>query len=566
MQMNKSDILHINSRYHTHDCFVIDISTVGLRIRCGKDVDGVVAVYNDPYLRDNIMGKLVWPYKKCEMKPSGETDRYKYFSCSIDCPRRRLKYYFLIYSQNEVWQYSESGFTQNYSHDFLSMFFVPYIDKNRIHLPYEWLKNTVWYQILPARFAAFKEGGQCGIKGIESKLGYLKKLGINGLYLNPVYQGKSYHKYDVTDYEHTDPDFGSNENLRSLCTAAHKMGMKVMLDVSFTHCSSEHPFWKSVCKYKEKSKYYDWFNIYENNRGELLYETFAYEMGMPKFNTENFRVIEYFCNNVVKHWMKTCGVDAWRIDVANEISDDLLIKVKNVMHDINPEAYMVGEIWHNATDWISKKRLDGVTNYGLSRAVLSFVCDSNHSVKEFKNSINLLVHSYSPCQLSMCMMLLDSHDTPRLRYMCKNDMDKFKLALFLLMTFAGTPSVYYGTERYMDGAGDPDCRRFVDWNDNSEEAKDAFNMLSLLIRLRKEHPVLANDGNFVFENSDENLLVYSRQSKEEKLYCVINSKEYDVFSRLYFANGKEYVNIINGDRILPDIQMHRLGFMILKEI
>lgn len=564
--MNKSDILHINSRYHTHDCFVIDLNTVGLRIRCGKDVDGVVVVYNDPYLRDEIDGVLVWPYKKCEMKLSGETDHYKYYMCKLDCERRRLKYYFLIYSGNEVWQYSESGFTKNYSHDFLSMFFIPYIDKNRVHIPYEWLKNTVWYQILPARFASERDGAPCGIKGITSKLEYLKRLGINGLYLNPVYHGKSYHKYDVIDYEHIDPDFGTDEDFVNLCGAAHKMGMKVMLDISFTHCSSDNKFWKSVCEYKEKSKYYSWFNIYENKHGELLYETFAYEKGMPKFNTENFRVIEYFCNNVIKYWMKKCGVDAWRIDVANEISDDLLIKVKNVMHDINPEAYMVGEIWHKAVDWISKKRLDGVTNYGLSRTILSFVCAKEHNIKEFKNSINALIHSYSPCQLSMCMTLLDSHDTPRLRYMCENDMDKFKLALFLLMTFFGTPSLYYGTEKYMDGAGDPDCRRFVDWNDTSKEMDDIFNIISLFINLRREYPALANEGDFIFENSDDNLLVYSRQAKDEKLYCVINAKEYDIYSHLYFAHEKKYINIINGDEIAPDIQMHRLGFMILKEL
>lgn len=564
--MNKSDILHINSRYHTHDCFVIDLHTVGLRIRCGKDVDGVVAVYNDPYLRDEVDGALVWPYKKCEMQVSGETDQYKYFMCRLDCERRRLKYYFLIYSGSEVWQYSESGFTQNYSHDFLSMFFVPYIDKNRIHMPYEWLKNTVWYQILPSRFASERKGAPCGIKGITDKLPYLHQLGINGLYLNPVYRGKSYHKYDVIDYEHIDPDFGTDEDFAALCNAAHKMGMKVMLDISFTHCSSDNPFWQSVCADKEKSKYYGWFNIYENKQGELLYETFAYEMGMPKFNTENFRVIEYFCNNVIKYWMKKCKVDAWRIDVANEISDDLLIKVKNVMHDVNPEAYMVGEIWHNAVDWISKKRLDGVTNYGLSRAILSFVCSKEHSVKEYKNSINLLIHSYSPCQLAMCMTLLDSHDTPRLRYMCENDMDKFKLALFLLMTFPGTPSLYYGTERYMDGAGDPDCRRFVDWEAHSEEAEDVFRMISRFIHLRKEHPALANEGNFIFEHSEDSLLVYSRQSKEEKLYCVINSREYDVHSHLSFAEEKQYRNLINGDAITAEIQMRRLGFMILKEM
>ena len=126
--MNTSEILHINSRYHTRDLYVEDIDKIGIRIRCGKDIDGVVVVYNDPYVRTVTDSGLYWPYKKAEMKRSGETEKFRYFSVSLNLESRRLKYYFLIYSGNEVLQYSESGFTSGYKHDDMSMFFVPYID------------------------------------------------------------------------------------------------------------------------------------------------------------------------------------------------------------------------------------------------------------------------------------------------------------------------------------------------------------------------------------------------------------------------------------------------------
>lgn len=562
--MDTSKILHINSRYHTQDLFVEEIGKIGIRIRCGKDIDGVVVVYNDPYVRTVTENGLYWPYKKAEMKVSGETNEFKFFSVSIDALSRRLKYYFLIYSKDQVLQYSETGFTSGYNHDDMSMFFVPYIDKNRIHLPYSWLKNTVWYQILPSRFSNYKNSKNCNLKGIMSKLEYLKKLGITGLYLNPVYHGKSYHKYDVIDYEHIDPDFGTDEDFVLLCNKAHKMGMKVMMDISFTHCSSSNKFWLDVIKNKENSKYFDWFNIYKDEKGNFCYETFAYEKEMPKFNTENFKVIEYFCNKVVKKWMTLCNIDAWRIDVANEISDELLINVKNVMHSINPQSYIVGEIWHNASDWISKKRLDGVTNYALSRSILSFVCAPFHDVNKFKNDIICLLHSYSPCQIIMSMPLLDSHDTPRLRYMANQDKDKVKLSLFLLFTFYGAPSIYYGTERFMDGAGDPDCRRKADWKDTSPDTEEFFNITSTLIKLRKEHPELSNDGTYEFLN-DEDILVFKRQSYNKTYWCVVNPNEYDTQCHLNFACGKKFKNIINGDTIFENIKMNRLGFMILEE-
>lgn len=173
------------------------------------------------------------------------------------------------------------------------------------------------------------------------------------------------------------------------------------------------------------------FKIEEDKQGHLRYEMFGMIRSMPKFETENFKTADYFINKVVKKWMEL-GVDAWRLDVANEISDGMLLRLNNYIHNYKEETYIVGEIWHNATEWISNNALDGVTNYAVSRAILAFVCDSNHDIWKYRSSIDELMHAYTLKQLKSSMPLLDSHDTPRIRNICQNDKDKVKTMLIVV--------------------------------------------------------------------------------------------------------------------------------------
>ena len=550
--MNTNEIVHINGRYHKTDCDLIDSSHVAVRLRTGKDVRRVEVVYNDPYIRLNTPKGLYWPFNTVEMEKTGETYTNCYFTAVIPCELHRLKYYFRIYDDKECVQYSESGFTKDYDHNDMAMFFIPYITKSNIFTPPEWVENVVWYQIFPTRFNR-------DINGITEKLGYLKELGINGIYINPIYYAHSYHKYDVIDYTMVDPELGTEEDFAGLCDKAHDLGMKVMLDISFTHCSDENAMFRDVVEKHEKSEYFRMFKANVNEDGELEYECFGMIKSMPKFETECFGTIDYFANKVVKKWMNL-GVDAWRLDVANEISDSMLSDVKKVIRDTGKETYMVGEIWHNATEWISNDGLDGVTNYAVSRAILAFVCDPGHDIYKYRSDVDGIIHSYTLKQLKSSMPLLDSHDTPRLRTICGDDRDKVKLALLLLLTFYGTPSIYYGTERFMEGAGDPDNRRPTNWDDDSEEMNDIYNMCRLFIRLRKEHPALANKGDLHWVDHNE-LLIFRRCDDDEELYVAINSKEYGLDTVL--PMGCSYINLIDGCEIGRNIHMERLGFMVL---
>ena len=552
--MNTNEILHINGRYRKPDCDLLDSTHVMIRIKTGKDVRKVEVVYNDPYIRLDTDSGLFWPFYTMEMKRSGETYTNYYYSAVIPCELHRLKYYFILHDDHEELQYSESGFTRNYNHNDLAMFFIPYITKSNIFTPPEWIRNVVWYQILPVRFNK-------DLRGIIEKLEYLRDLGINGVYLNPIYYAQSYHKYDVIDYTTVDPELGTEEDFRLLCAKAHELGMYVMLDISFTHCSDRNPMFQDIIEKKEESEYYSMFKTSLRN-GELEYECFGMIRSMPKFETESFKTITYFANEVVKKWMDL-GADAWRLDVANEISDSMLEKVKHVIRDTKKDSYIVGEIWHNATEWINSDGLDGITNYAVSRAILAFICDPAHDIFKYRSDVDEILHSYTLKQIKACMPLLDSHDTPRLRTICGNDKDKVKAALLLLLTFYGTPSIYYGTERYMEGGGDPDNRRPTNWEDNSEDVRDLFGICKLFIRLRKEHPALANDGTFEWMDHSE-LLIIKRCVESEELYVVVNSREYELDTVL--PEGTEFVNLIDGASIGKNVHFGRLGFMVLKKL
>ena len=568
--MNINEIIHINGRYKRQDCERLDKNHLCIRIKTGKDIDFVELVYNDPYVRLAKDGNpyAEWPRKVKIMNRTGNTFTNYYFSAVVEAQYSRLKYYFILHSYNgDIIQYSETGFTNSYSENDLAMFFIPYIDEDMILDENEWLHDIIWYQVFPHRFNKT-------IKGIEDKLEYLKDLGFNGLYLNPIYQASSYHKYDVIDYTDVDDEFVDNpdgligvkwraykqKQFQKMCKKAHELGFKVMLDLSVTHCSNKNHMFIDLLENKEKSEYLKWFKACVDN-GEILIETFGSNKDMPKFQTECFEVRKYFATHIIRKWMCD-GVDAWRLDVANEISDEMLRTIHQEVKRPNTETYIVGEIWHNSAEWISNYALDGVTNYAVSRAILAFVCNPEHNIFKYRSDIDTIIHNYEFRQLKNSMPLLDSHDTRRLRTICNNDKDKVKLALLLLLTFYGTPSIYYGTERYMAGMDDPDNRRYMEWNKDPEDNYDIFNIIKKFNYLRHEHKVLGNSGSLEWIDHNE-LLIYKRSNSYETIYIVINSKEYRLNTVLPW--DKETINLMDGNKIGKYITIDRLGFMILKE-
>ena len=387
------------------------------------------------------------------------------------------------------------------------------------------VNDTVWYQIFPDRFCngdpsndpenvvLWREHGsvtneECfggDLAGITDKLDYLQNLGINGLYLTPINEAPSNHKYDTTDYTKIDPRFGDEETFKHLVKEAHKRGIRVMLDGVFNHSGYYFAPWQDVLAKGPESEYYDWFMINEwpfDKNGQAAkkkqYYTFAFYDSMPKINTNNPKVRKYFVD-ICANWVENYGIDGIRLDVANEVSHRFCKELHARVKEINPDIYILGEIWHNALPWLRGDEFDAVMNYPLGQSIKDFWIDKSLTNEDFEYTINRCYTSYMQQTNDVLFNLLDSHDTKRLRSDVKN-LDEYFAQIAVLFAMPGSPCIYYGTEIAMEGSYDPDCRRCMPWSDiEAGKYAERSRIISTLIHLRRQEPLLKS-RNFHFPN------------------------------------------------------------------
>ena len=402
----------------------------------------------------------------------------------------------------------------------------------------EWSKGAVMYQILVDRFyngdtsndvltdeyyyirstsRKMDSWDQCpsdfsvaefyggDLEGVRQKLDYLQNLGINGLYLTPINEAPSNHKYDTTDYTKIDPRFGDEETFKHLVKEAHKRGIRVMLDGVFNHSGYYFAPWQDVLAKGPESEYYDWFMINEwpfDKNGQAAkkkqYYTFAFFDSMPKINTNNPKVRKYFVD-ICANWVENYGIDGIRLDVANEVSHRFCKELHARVKEINPDIYILGEIWHNALPWLRGDEFDAVMNYPLGQSIKDFWIDKSLTNEDFEYTINRCYTSYMQQTNDVLFNLLDSHDTKRLRSDVKN-LDEYFAQIAVLFAMPGSPCIYYGTEIAMEGSYDPDCRRCMPWSDiEAGKYAERSRIISTLIHLRRQEPLLKS-RNFHFPN------------------------------------------------------------------
>ena len=395
----------------------------------------------------------------------------------------------------------------------MQCFIVPWMNPADINVTPDWVNDTVWYQIFPDRFCngtpeknteeilawrsgpvtnAQRFGGN--LAGIRQRLDYLQDLGINGIYLNPILKAESNHKYDTTDYEKIDPAFGDEKEFALLVKEAHELGIHVMVDAVFNHCGRKFAPWVDVLEKGKDSPYADWFMI--NDWTELRrkadtrdgrFYSFAFADGMPKLNTNNEKVQEYFCA-LCESWIRDYDIDGIRFDVGNEISHSFLKKMRKRVKALKPEVYLLGEIWHDASQWLAGDEYDSVMNYPLMSGIHDFFIDKKRTGKDFEYMINRCYTMYMQQCNNVLFNLLDSHDTERLMNRF-HDLDIFYQQLALLFTMPGSPCIYYGTEIAMEGGFDPDCRRCMPWEElDKEENQGRIREIKKLIALRRSDP------------------------------------------------------------------------------
>jgi neopullulanase len=414
----------------------------------------------------------------------------------------------------------------------------------------DWVQDAIFYQIFPDRFArsahnpndqltfepwdspptvhGFKGGD---LYGIAERLDYLKDLGITALYLNPVFASASNHRYHTFDYYNVDPLLGGNDALKFLLDKAHKKNIRVVLDGVFNHAS--RGFWQfhHVLECGNGSPYKDWF-FFDPERlngrkhwgaypgpqeqkalghGDPSLTAIGYGAwwnapALPKFNT-NTPAVREFLFDVAEHWIKF-GIDGWRLDVAEEIDDDSFWQeFRQRVRKINPEAYIVAEIWHESHRWLQGDQFDAIMNYDVTKPVIAFFGGKYLDLKvlhqqtnyhgiqhgidahEFADRIDHNLGLYKKDVTYSQMNLLDSHDTPRFLSCVGGNKESLKLAWLFLFTYPGAPTIYYGDEIGVDGAHDPDCRKSFPWEESKWD-KNLHAYAKELIALRKKHPAL----------------------------------------------------------------------------
>lgn len=459
----------------------------------------------------------------------------EYYSVSVPLTDTRFAYIFALDCTDGKTRYlSEEGLSETYDHSLGYFNFFQYTSQfpcDTMRIP-QWVKTAVCYQIFPERFAmgnAPKDTGYintswgvkptpksfCGgdLAGIREKLPYLEDLGINVIYMTPVFCSPSNHKYDITDYETVDPAFGGNAALKALIDDAHSRGIRIMLDGVFNHCSSSHPFFLDAQKYGRSSPYYNWF--FWNGDGSYL--TFGSVPYMPKLNTADPEVIRYF-SGVAVNWMRAYGVDGWRLDVSDEISHVFLRHFREAVLAERKDAIIIGEDWHRAVRYLNGDEYDGTMNYALTKACLDLLAFQAIDSAAFRDRLVGLYHTYSIAATDKMLNLLDSHDTDRFLTRVKGDSQRFRTAAAILFFYPGIPCVYYGDENGMEGGFDPDCRRCFNWDDKTWDM-ETHKLIRKLANWKKE-PALSRGSFHLAE--DNGILTFTRSADSQTLVLRVN--------------------------------------------
>lgn len=436
-----------------------------------------------------------------------------YWTAVLPLPTSRLRYFFELRGRDGDRRYlSEHGFaTERPSRrHYAGYFFYPYDTPiDRFALP-SWVLGTTFYLIFPDRFANGDPandppgtrpwgerptsrsffGGD--LAGIRQRLAWPRDLGIGSLYLTPVFDAPSNHKYDPSDYERIDSHFGTSADFAALVREAHAAGMRVVLDAVFNHSGAEWFAFRDVREHGERSRYKDWFfkiSSFPVDVAAVNYETFANRLrNHPKLNTANAELRDYLVG-IGERWIREADIDGWRLDVANEVDHRFWRAFRDRVKAAKSDAFIVGEVWHDAIRWLDGAQFDSVMHYPWRDAALRYL---NREIppSRFAGWTAGLRHMYEPAVEPGLLHLLGSHDTARIRTELGGSLARASQAAVLLLTASGAPLVYYGDEIGMEGADDPDCRRCMEW-DVAKHDRDLLRTYRALIRLRRERPWLA---------------------------------------------------------------------------
>lgn len=537
--MNKSAVLHIPM---SQDAFGTDEEHVTIRLRVGKnDLKRCILYYGDRACR---LTPVI--FTEVAMQVVAQSELFDYYEVQLEKPYKRLCYYFRLEDEKETILYYGDEFHAENVDDRSEYYQLPFNHRADIVSPPEWAKDTIIYNIFPDSFATGKnyisqqsvekefEGrktrGKLGgtIQGITENVAYLEELGVNAIYINPIFVAGEYHKYDLVDYFHIDPCFGTNEEFKNMVNVFHNHGIRVIIDGVFNHCGWYFKAFEDVVEKGEKSKYKDWFYHLEypvvrpqNPETYPNYECFGYERMMPKLNTQNLEVENYFCK-VCRYWLEEFEIDGWRLDVASEVNDHFWRAFAQTAKSVKKDAILIGEVWETASHWLDGTIFDSTMNYDFRKHCRRFFGNASIDAAQFDGRITNMRMRYRSQTVYAQLNLLDSHDVSRFLSLCDGDRERYQLAVLFQMTFPGMPSVFYGDEQGIEGILEEEYRHPMKWNERDE----LFYFFQKAISLRKSEKAL-RQGSYrtILAEKGSRLYVYERELEGEKIRIFLNMEE-----------------------------------------
>lgn len=526
-------------------------------------------------------------------------DGSDFFRGTVTPPEENFNYNFLVHDGEESVWYNPAGEVSKSETDPGSF----RADDKEVFSTPDWVRDATFYQIFPDRFynavkdndpekiELYKEPGQRydafipdwdqgvpegsppvlrdtseltddsnevkpeggyhvyyggDLQGVEEKIPYLKELGVDAIYFNPLFESNSNHRYSTADYRYIDGNLAykddpekSNEYAFKLIEKLHDNGIRVIFDAVFNHSGYEHWAFQDVVEKGEDSDYRDWFFIEsfpiiplaeQGDGTEPNYGSWWGYGSLPELNTENPEVRQHLFE-VTEKWMDPDvgeGVDGWRLDVPNEIFNrdpDFWREWRKHVKSINEDAYIVGEIWDDASTYLNGEQFDGVMNYRFRDAVMEFAGKGEATGSEFAEELTRLKLDYPTQSFYSLLNLVGSHDTERYLTAVDGDVARLKLTAFLQFTLPGAPMIYYGDEIGMEGGEDPDCRRTMIWENRSytKPNQDLREFYEKLIDLRDEQVALRS-GDFVQRDLEPEMAYgFERRAEGEKILVVVNA-------------------------------------------
>jgi len=524
-------------------CFAIEKGKFIIRLQTKKDdMEKVILHWRDKYI----------PLERVDTREFSEMEKvasdrfYDYYEAVVEMDVICLRYYFELVDKTGAVSYF--GNCEFYDEEIDSIHFMFNCPQNlREEETYDipqWANNKIVYQIFPSRYASSKtvdedlwyktpigprDDLKGDLRGIIEHFDHLVELGVDIIYMTPIFKSTSTHKYDTLDYYQIDPSFGTEEDLKELVDLAHAHGMRVILDGVFNHTSPKFFAFADVAEKGKESKYWDWYYIEDYPlKAERFtkpnFKTFAYFGGMPKLNLQNPEV-EAYVINVGRYWIEKCDIDGWRLDVSDEISHMFWKKFRKAIREVKQDALLIGEVWYFARDFMEGDEWDTVMNYDFYFGVQKLVAEESITVSQFMETMGRLRGNLHNKVYPVLWNLIDSHDTARFLHVSGENKDKLKMAVALQLLLPGMPFIYYGDEYAMTGGDDPDCRRGMLW-DEARQDKEMFAWYREVIRIRKAYPAITEGKVTACECDDERgIIELTRELGVEKVEIIFEVKE-----------------------------------------